>query len=77
MEVYTLSGSNSIIFFLGSHINWDHLIKEKTAPIGMNISFQSRSLLERLRPPGKQTKIYEHCLRLRTWRKQMEVYPYT
>ena len=33
--------------------------------------------LGRLCPPGKQTGSHKYCLPLETWRKKMEVYPYT
>ena len=67
---------------LSSHINLDHLLKERICSTGAN-SF----LLEKI-PfwedevfpgvlPGKQTGSHKNCLPLKTWWKEMEVYPYT
>ena len=51
---YTIRGSNSVILIVVSHINWDHLLKERICSSGSKF-FPKRvdPILGGLRLPGK------------------------
>ena len=75
---YTFRGGNSVICTVASQMNWVHLIKKRICSRRSKFfSLRVDPFLGRLRPPGKQTGSHENCLPLKTWRKKIEVYPYT